>query len=153
MLPKVVPTKSNATFVSFYQIDPNKNIAYTDLTGRFPVTSASGNKYILVMYHYDTNTIIGHPVKGQSDADILPAYDYLHQYFTSLGFPPTMYVMDNEASAAVKAAISKRGAKYQLAEPKNHCTNAAERAIRTYKNHFIAGICSTDPKFPINQWD
>ena len=32
-------------------------------------------------------------------------------------------------------------------------TNAAERAIRTFKNHFTAGLCSTDKQFPINCWD
>ena len=31
--------------------------------------------------------------------------------------------------------------------------NAAERAIRTFKNHFIAGLCSTDPSFPVYLWD
>jgi hypothetical protein len=34
-----------------------------------------------------------------------------------------------------------------------HRANAAERAIRTFKNHFIAGLCSTDKLFPLNLWD
>jgi hypothetical protein len=37
--------------------------------------------------------------------------------------------------------------------PHDHRVNAAERAIRTWKNHFIAGISSTDPRFPIALWD
>ena len=31
--------------------------------------------------------------------------------------------------------------------------NAAERAIGTFKSHFIAGLATTDPKFPIRLWD
>jgi hypothetical protein len=31
--------------------------------------------------------------------------------------------------------------------------NAAERYIRTFKNHFIAGLSSTDPNFPLHLWD
>jgi hypothetical protein len=31
--------------------------------------------------------------------------------------------------------------------------NAAERAIRAFKNHFIAGLCSVDKHFPLHLWD
>ena len=31
--------------------------------------------------------------------------------------------------------------------------NAAERAIRTFKNHFIAGLASIDNQYPIREWD
>ena len=30
-----------------------------------------------------------------------------------------------------------------------HDRNAAELAISTFKDHFIAGICSTDPDLPM----
>ena len=36
--------------------------------------------------------------------------------------------------------------------PHAHRRNAAERAIRTFKNHFIAGLASTDPTFPLYLW-
>ena len=31
--------------------------------------------------------------------------------------------------------------------------NASERPIQTFKDHFIAGICSTDPKYPVQEWE
>jgi hypothetical protein len=36
-----------------------------------------------------------------------------------------------------------------------HCyrRNAAERAIRTLKKHFVAGLSSVDPSFPLHLWD
>ena len=34
-----------------------------------------------------------------------------------------------------------------------HRRNAAEQAIRTFKNHFLAGLAGVDPNFPIKQWD
>ena len=37
--------------------------------------------------------------------------------------------------------------------PYIHRRNAAERAIRTFKDHFISILCGTDPLFPINVWD
>jgi hypothetical protein len=42
---------------------------------------------------------------------------------------------------------------FQLALPHCHRRNAAERAIHTFKNHFIAGLCSTNSDFPLNLWD
>jgi hypothetical protein len=41
----------------------------------------------------------------------------------------------------------------QLLPPYVHRRNAAERVIQTFKNHFIAGLCSTEPEFPMNLWD
>jgi hypothetical protein len=41
----------------------------------------------------------------------------------------------------------------QFVEPNNHRVNAAERAIQTFKNHFISGLCTTDPKFPFQLWN
>lgn len=62
-------------------------------------------------------------------------------------------MIDNKASKAIKQAMRKKNGKHQLVEPHNHRVNAAERTIRTFKNHFIAGLCSTDPDFPMYLWD
>ena len=37
--------------------------------------------------------------------------------------------------------------------PYLHHANAAERSIQTYKDHFIAGLSSCNPKFPFYLWD
>jgi hypothetical protein len=42
---------------------------------------------------------------------------------------------------------------YQLVPPHCHRRNAAERAIRTFKEHFVAGISSVDHTFPLHFWD
>jgi hypothetical protein len=39
------------------------NQIYSDLTGRFPTTSLSGNKYILILYDYDSNIVLSAPMK------------------------------------------------------------------------------------------
>jgi hypothetical protein len=43
--------------------------------------------------------------------------------------------------------------KYQLVPPHCHRTSAAERAIRTFKEHFKSGLATVDPEFPIHLWD
>ncbi len=41
----------------------------------------------------------------------------------------------------------------QLIEPHNHCVKAAERAIQTFKDAFIAALATTDSEFPLQLWD
>ena len=33
-----------------------------------------------------------------------------------------------------------------------HRINTAERAIRTFKTQFLAGLATCDPDFPLRQW-
>jgi hypothetical protein len=40
-----------------------------------------------------------------------------------------------------------------LVEPHNHRVNAAERAIQTFKDHFISALATTDSEFPLQLWD
>jgi hypothetical protein len=42
---------------------------------------------------------------------------------------------------------------FQLVPPYSHRRNSAERAIRSFKDHLIAGLCSTDKSFPMHLWD
>ena len=42
---------------------------------------------------------------------------------------------------------------YQLVPPDMHRRNAAERAIRTFKAHFLAILAGVDQDFPSNLWD
>ena len=41
---------------------------------------------------------------------------------------------------------------YQLVNPHIHRHNATERAIQTFKNHFIAGLSSVHKRFPMHLW-
>jgi hypothetical protein len=42
------------------------NQIYTYLTDRFPTTSLSGNKYILILYDYDSNSVLSVPMKKEA---------------------------------------------------------------------------------------
>ena len=64
-----------------------------------------------------------------------------------------MFILDNETSNNLLNAFEKENINYQLVPPHIHRRNAAERAIDTWKNHFIAGLSSIHPEFPILEWD
>ena len=92
-------------------------------------------------------------MRNRSDNEALRAYNVIIQLLISRGVRPKLQRLDNEASTSLKQYLSEEiGIDYQLAPPGMHRRNAAERAIRTYKNHFIAGLCSTDPTFPMHLW-
>jgi hypothetical protein len=64
-----------------------------------------------------------------------------------------MHWLDNKASNLLKTYNQEQQIEYQLVPPHIHRRNAAELAIRTWKNHFVAGLCSTDTRFPMHLWD
>ena len=61
--------------------------------------------------------------------------------------------MDNEAPKSVTNYLVDSKISYQLVPPHVHRRNAAERAINTWKDHLISGLCTTDPSFPMHLWD
>lgn len=126
---------------------------YTDQTGQFPVISEAGNKYVFVLYDHDSNAILAEPIKNRKGKSLIDAFNKLTNILISKGMQPKFQILDNEASAELKQAINKQKIKFQLAPPNIHRRNAAERAIRTFKNHLIAGLASVDPDFPMHQWD
>jgi hypothetical protein len=69
------------------------------------------------------------------------------------GHPPDLHILDNECSEDLRKAFLKYKIKFQNVPPHVHQVNAAERAIRTYKNHFITILCNTDSAFPMAEWD
>jgi hypothetical protein len=64
--------------------DATKKAMYTDQTGRFPITSARGNKYIMVAVELDGNYIDAEPVKSRKATDLTVSY----QRFSDDGSPP-----------------------------------------------------------------
>ena len=68
------------------------------------------------------------------------------------GLRPRLHTLDNEASTSLKEFLTAEHVEYQLVPPHIHRRNSAERAIQTFKNHFIAGLASTDPNFPLSNW-
>ena len=77
----------------------------------------------------------------------------MHQEFTNAVDPPDVWVLDNEISNDFKKALKQHGTAFQLVPPHSHRRNLAERAIQTWKNHFKAGLATTDPNFPLSEWD
>ena len=149
-----VPAPPNTkTNILITAIVPATDKIYTDLTGKFPVQSSLGNKYILITYHYDANCILAEPLKDRTAGEIANAHQRVYSYLTLRGLKPKYEVLDNECSGHLIQMMTKNKIEFQLVPPHLHRANAAERAIRTWKNHFVSILCGLDPKFPLQLWD
>ena len=151
--PKQEKCKTKNCFYSITQLDHHNKKAYTDLTGRFPVQSARGHNYIFICYDYDANAILAEPMKNREADSIVNAWTKCHRRLTNNGHEIKKYVLDNECSNQFKDVLKKEEIEYELVPPAQHRRNAAERAIRTFKNHFIAGLETCDPDYPLREWD
>jgi hypothetical protein len=92
-------------------------------------------------------------MKYRSASEWVKAYDHIHQELTAKGFKPKLQTLNNEALAALKNLFTTNDVEFQLFPPHCHRRNVAERAIRTFKEHFVAGLSSVDPTFQLHLWD
>jgi hypothetical protein len=96
------------------------NQIYSDLTGRFPTTSLSGNKYILILYDYDSNNVLSAPMQNMSDKEMVRSFDFLIQSLIFRDLKPHLQRLDDEASLALRNYLTQQGITYQLATPHIH---------------------------------
>ncbi len=133
--------------------DKQNGTLYSDLTGTFPFMSLEGNVCFLVVYHYETNAIMAVPIANFTDDAILKAFRQQFKLLKSKGHKIRLNVMDNQACTVVKKYLTTKECKNMLVEPNNHRVNTAERAIQTFKAHFISALATTDSNFPLQLWD
>jgi len=124
----------------------------TDQTGRFPIMSKKGNQYIVVLYNYDSNTIIATGCKSRTGSDLIDAYDELYNQLIKAGIVPVIQQLDIEVSQSLIDAIENKGLDYQLASPYDHQLNPAERQVQTFNNHLISNLHGCDTSFPAYEW-
>jgi len=136
----------------FFTAEEGEGLLYSDQTGAFPIKSNRGNKYLAIFYAYDPNSILSVPIKSRAKGELLRAYEKIYAYLTSRGYKPKLHKLDNETSKDVEQFIQEQQAKYQYTPPEMHRTNAAERAIQTWKSAAKSCIAGLPPTFPIANW-
>ena len=62
----------------------------TGQTGRFPVTSSRGSKYLMVLYAHDSNAILAEPLTSCSERKLILATRVLYSYISARGLTPSV---------------------------------------------------------------
>jgi hypothetical protein len=150
--PIIDATTDFELFIGATIVEKNNGTLYTNQTGAFPITSYCSNKYQFVAYEYRSNAILVCALKDQSDKSLIAAPRDIYEYLTDRGFQPKLNAMDNQCSKAIKKYIHSTKAGIQLVNPDDHQVNAAEQAIQTWKEHWLAGMGTLDPNCPIQLW-
>jgi hypothetical protein len=112
--------------------------------------SYGGSICFFILYHYESNSILGTPIAGLKDICIFNVYKKEFEILKSKGLKPKLNIMDNQATKHIRTFLTKNDCKLQLVELHNHCVNSAERAIKTFKNAFIAVLATTTAISPSN---
>jgi hypothetical protein len=131
----------------------NTGTMYTDLTGSFPVRSFKNMQYIFVAYVYDFNATIVHAMPTRTDTAMITAFKEVIAVLQTRVYCLALNVMDNECSTALEQFICSEKINIQLVPPHNHQANAAEQAIATFKEHFIAALATVNQLCPLQLWN
>ena len=94
---------------------------------------------MIILYAYETNTILVEPIKTRSDTGILHAYDVLYDTSENARHEPKLNIMENEVPISLKQLFQKGKTLVQLAPQHTHRINAAERSIHGLKTTFWMG--------------
>ena len=109
--------------------------------------------YIFVCYIYKLNTILLRTMKNREDEEMVSAFKSCYKELNEKDHHPTLHVIDNECSRAVKEFISSEKTDLQFVESYNHRVNAAEHGFKAAKYHTIATLCTIDPACSIQLSD
>jgi hypothetical protein len=126
---------------------------FTDQPGCFPKKSSRGNQYIMVLTKINSNSILIELMKNRTAGKLIQACQTLIDQLRTTDIVPKLHILDNECSQDFKDTIHLNKMTFQLVPPQNHQQNLAEKAIQTFKDHFIAILCKADKSFPLNLLD
>lgn len=124
---------------------------HSDLTGKFPVISFSGMQYLIVSVM--DGYVHVEPMRNRHHVEYVAAYKRTVNFFSKLGRKPVFQRLDNETSTALETFARVNDISIQYCALHQHRALRAERAIRTFKNHFIATLCTVADDFPLGLWD
>ena len=134
--------------------DASKKSMFSDQTGKFPITSARGYKYIMVAVELDGIYMNWKPIQSRKAKSLTKAYQAIFQHWKSTGvICLNWHMLNNKAPEELRQAICDNKCRVELTPADQHRQNAAKRAIQMFKGHFISVLAGVTDGFPINQWD
>ena len=75
---------------------------YIHDTGRFPIQSWGGNQYIMIAFHWNSNTILQAPFKTKNDRHQIEAYNSIMIELKVCGNKSGLYILNKKSSDVYK---------------------------------------------------
>ncbi len=118
-----------------------KSTMYTNQTGIFPQILSLGNRYVMILHNVNSNSSWVEALKNNTGGKLILAHAQALERMRKAGIVPKHQILDNQKLAVYKDAICASGMTFELVPPDDHWHNMAEKAIQTFKDHFV-GILS-----------
>jgi hypothetical protein len=129
-----------------------KSTMYTNQTGHFPQILSFGNRYVMILHDVDSNLSWVEALKDNTGGELIPAQARALECMQKACIVSKHQILDNQKSATYKEAICASGMTFKFVPPNNHRRNMAEKAIQTFKDHFIGILSGCSPTFPLHLW-
>jgi hypothetical protein len=101
--------------------DATKKLMFSNQMGNFPITSARGNKYIMVAVELDGNYIDCKPIQSTTAKSLTTAYQAIFQQWMSIGvICPNWHILDNKVPEELKIAICNNKCRVELTPADQH---------------------------------
>ena len=107
---------------------------------------------MIIIYCYNFNAILVRPLRSRKVSELAETMQETHECLAERGCKPNRQTLDNETSLALKECLKSVKVTFQLVPQHAHRRNEAKRAMRAFKNNFIAILCRLCPYFPLNLW-
>ena len=91
-------------------------------------------------------------MRSRCSGEMVRAYQTLIDRLKEAQIAPTLHILDNECLEEFKETIKENKMTYQLVPPNDHRRNVAEKAIQTFKHHFVSVFCGADDDFLLQLW-
>ena len=93
---------------------------FSDITEASPHNSSRGFFFVMVMYDYDSNTILDEPIKHSQAETIRDEFLKVHKVLKEICNDPKCYIMDNDCSSDLKTGMKEYEIEFQLDPPHMH---------------------------------
>jgi hypothetical protein len=133
-----------------------KETMYSNQMGLFLQVSSLGNKYIMVIHDVNSNSLWVEALKNNTGSKLILGCVRALACMRKVDIIPKHQVLDNQALAVNKKAIGNLDMTFELVPPDDHRHNMAEKAIQTFKDHFVGilsgcalfSFCTSGANFP-----
>ena len=107
---------------------------------------------MLIFFSQDKNYIHIAHMKSRSAKEYNRAIKSARDFFARHKVDTSIFRLDNECSELVKTHVRAASIALEFTPASQHRRNKAERAIRSFKNHFIASMSGVDKDSPKDLW-
>ena len=106
----------------------------------------------MILHEIGGNSTWIEPMTNKTDREMILARRRALERMKVQGIVPHHQVLDNEISTAYRLEIKNTSMTYQLVPPDDHRCNLAEKAIQTWKDHFVGVMSGTAVGSPVRLW-